>query len=109
MWNITLADYQQQAAKTAIYPEEAQVYYPSLGLAGEVGEVCNKVKKILRDNKDIEEVRDDLRAELGDVLWYLAALASDLDLSLQVIAELNLQKLQDRQERGVIQGSGDNR
>ncbi len=106
---MQLSAYQIAARRTAIYPEEAKVTYPALGLAGEVGEVCNKIKKVTRDGLSIDDIRSDLFKELGDVLWYLSALAHDLDISLENLAEQNLEKLQTRQERGTLQGSGDNR
>ena len=99
-------EYQEEAKKTAIYPDQYRVVYPALGLAGEAGEVAEKVKKHIRDGVlNVEE----LKKELGDVLWYLAAIASDLGLTLDDVAEANLQKLRSRQARGVISGNGDNR
>lgn len=83
--------------------------YLTLGLSGESGEVCNKFKKVIRDNKSIDELKSELKSELGDVLWYLANLSAELGFSLQEIAELNLQKLEDRKSRDVLSGSGDNR
>jgi NTP pyrophosphatase (non-canonical NTP hydrolase) len=103
---MTFDDYQAAAKKTAIYPEQYKVIYPALGLAGESGEVAEKVKKWIRDGKlDPEAVKK----ELGDVLWYVAAVASDLDLSLSDVAQTNVQKLESRQARGTLSGSGDNR
>lgn len=103
---MTLDEYQRAARETAIYPEQHRITYPALGLAGETGETVERVKKWLRDgNLD----RDALRKEIGDVLWYVANLAADLDLSLDEIAEANLVKLRSRRERGVLSGSGDNR
>lgn len=103
---MDLDDYQRAARETAIYPERHRITYPALGLAGETGETVERVKKWLRDgNLD----RDALRKEIGDVLWYVANLATDLDLSLDEIAEANLAKLRSRRERGVLSGSGDNR
>lgn len=104
---MNFKEYQELAKITAIYPESAKIFYPCLGLAGEVGEVCEKVKKHLRDGRvlDIE----DLKKELGDVLWYLSAVASDLGINLDDIASTNYEKLKSRQERNVLQGSGDNR
>lgn len=99
--------YQARANKTAIYPDSARVTYPLLGLIGEVGEFANKYKKVIRDGKIF--TKDDMESELGDILWYINALASDAGLSLERIAELNIQKLRDRQKRGVLGGSGDNR
>jgi len=98
--------YQNAAAQTAIYKHEHQVIYPALGLAAEAGEVANKVKKILRDGKfDREAIAD----EVGDCLWYIAALCRDLNVSMSDLAAANLKKLQDRKERGVISGNGDKR
>jgi NTP pyrophosphatase (non-canonical NTP hydrolase) len=103
---MTFDDYQAAAKKTAIYPEQYKVIYPALGLAGESGEVAEKVKKWIRDGKlDPEAVKK----ELGDVLWYVAAVASDLDLSLSDVAQTNVQKLESRQARGTLSGNGDNR
>lgn len=115
--NVTLDlyafdDYQREARKTAIYPREQRVVYPALKLAGEAGEVAEKVGKIIRDSESkfhTAAARDSLKKEIGDVLWYCAAIASDLNLSLRDIADANLEKLASRQERGVLQGSGDER
>ena len=99
-------DYQRAAVSTAIYKKEHAVIYPALGLAAEAGEVANKVKKILRDGKfDREAIAD----EVGDCMWYIAALCRDLNIDMQQIANNNIKKLKDRLERGVISGSGDNR
>lgn len=83
------------------------MFYPTLGLSGESGEIANKVKKVMRGDPgaDFSGVPD----ELGDVLWYLAAIASDLGVSLEDVARENIEKLFDRRARGVIKGSGDNR
>lgn len=104
-------EYQEEASKTAIYPKPIGLAYVALGLAGEAGEIANKVKKVYRDNggKLLPETRYDLADELGDVLWYVAAVASELDYDLETIADKNLQKLQSRQERGMLRGSGDER
>jgi NTP pyrophosphatase (non-canonical NTP hydrolase) len=99
--------YQGVANTTAIYPPEHAVTYPLLGLAGEVGEFANKWKKTIRDGRPVDI--DDARKELGDILWYVNATASDLNLSLGDIAHENIVKLLSRQERGVLGGSGDNR
>jgi len=104
--------YEQEAAKTAIYPCRGDnVIYPVLGLVGEAGEIANKVKKIQRDHASVmpEEMRQSLGQEIGDCLWYLAALAYELDFALCDLAEANLEKLAQRQQRGTLQGSGDNR
>lgn len=99
--------YQLLAKTTAIYPENARITYPCLGLAGEVGEVCEKVKKHIRDGRVLD--KEDLTKELGDVLWYLSALAGDLGIDLEDVAKTNYEKLKSRMERNVISGSGDNR
>jgi NTP pyrophosphatase (non-canonical NTP hydrolase) len=109
---MDLQAYQQQASRTARYPDVgANPIYPTLGLCGETGEVAEKVKKVLRDDGGVfsDALRADLALELGDVLWYLARLASELDLDLAAIAEANLAKLASRAERNVIAGSGDRR
>jgi len=164
------AEYLEFVRETAIYPRQYAVIYPSLGLVGEVGELANKVKKVIRDNHgDVRRFRNDLKAELGDCLWYYFALMDDLGKALPAewadewvralpggdnlidkiimvshwasllayepsdpdaadicimdmeyvayhlnttlgdIADLNAAKLRSRQERGVLQGSGDNR
>ena len=104
--NLTLNKYQEEAVRTAIYPHTAQITYPAMGLANEAGEVLGKIKKIVRDGTFN---RCDIVDELGDVLWYAAALARDLDVTLEEVAERNLTKLASRQERGTLKGSGDKR
>ncbi len=103
--------YQRSAAGTAIYPEQHRITYPALGMAGEAGEVANKVKKLIRDGPENrpETWREDIASEIGDVLWYCAALASDLNLSLGMIAAQNLIKLDKRKDKGTLGGSGDTR
>jgi|TARA_R110000765_G_C18659062_1_gene576559 NTP pyrophosphatase (non-canonical NTP hydrolase) len=109
--SLTFDSYQKQAKKTAIYPKSADIMYPALGLTGEAGEVANKVKKIVRDGRENSppDWREQIAYELGDVLWYCAALASDLGLSLGRIATENADKLSGRKERGTLGGSGDSR
>jgi len=104
-------DYQTAARETAVYPWHLSCIYPTLGLCGEAGEVAEKVKKIHRDKHGTPD-QSDLEAiekELGDVLWYLSNIASDMNLSLDHIAKLNLEKLAARAARGVLHGSGDDR
>ena len=104
--------YQDVAESTAVYPDKGDnLYYPALGLAGEAGEVCEKIKKIMRDHKGhfTEDNVEEISKELGDVLWYVAMLAVEFNIALSSVAEDNLAKLQDRINRGVIKGSGDNR
>lgn len=103
--------YQELAKTTAIYPKKYKLVYPALGLAGEAGEVAEKVKKLIRDTDGMvtETFKENIAKELGDVLWYISAIASDLELNLDYIATLNYEKLKSRQERDAIGGSGDNR
>ena len=105
-------DYQSKSRRTAGYPTIGHpVIYPTLGLINEAGEVAGKIKKVFRDKggEISEETREALKAELGDVLWYVAQVATELDLSMDEIAEYNIAKLYDRLERGKIKGDGDNR
>lgn len=105
-------EYQTKSRKTAGYPAIGHsVIYPTLGLINEAGEVAGKIKKVFRDKggEISEETREALKAELGDVLWYIAQVATELELSLDEIAEHNIAKLYDRLERGKIKGEGDNR
>lgn len=104
-------DYQSIAKSTAVYPDEYKVIYPALGLNGEAGEIAEKVKKILRDKEGMISPTERLGIihELGDVLWYVAALATDMGIKLDEIAVLNRRKLEGRKENGTIHGNGDNR
>lgn len=105
-------DYQDKAFATAHYPSIGAKYvYPALGLAGEVGEVVEKVKKIFRNYNGVitDEYRDLIKKELGDVLWYVAVLSQELEFKLEDVAQLNLEKLASRAERGVLHSEGDNR
>lgn len=105
-------EYQKLASTTAVYPKIGNnIYYPALGLAGEAGEVADKISKVMRDTNDIvtDEMRISLEKELGDVLWFLSQLATELDLSLDEIAENNIRKLKSRKERNKLHGSGDDR
>jgi len=105
-------DYQQEARKTAVYPDVgSNFWYPALGLAGESGEVAERVKKLYRDyNGKVDSAfYIQLRKELGDVLWYVANLASEAGMSLGNIADNNLLKLRDRKNRGVLHGDGGER
>ena len=106
---MIMDSYQRVARKTVIYPRKQMIIYPALGLAGEAGEVCEKVKKYLRQDYDLDELKEIVEDELGDVLWYIANLATDLGLSLDNLAAKNLAKLHDRKERNVIKGEGDDR
>mgnify|MGYP001084349361 CR=1 FL=1 len=109
---MDLNEFQENARKTAIYPNIGSNYvYPTLGLVGESGEIAEKVKKVIRDNKGIFDDKNKLEIikELGDVLWYLSNLSSELGFSLEDVARVNLEKLKSRKNRGKIKGSGDNR
>lgn len=109
---MTFEEYQAEARKTAIYPNIDNNYiYPTLGLAGEAGEVAEKIKKVIRDNEGIvsEEKKAEITKELGDVLWYVANLSKELGISLEEVAAKNIEKLQSRQKRDELHGSGDNR
>ena len=103
-------EYQREARKTAIYPNLGHNFiYPTLGLCGESGEVAEKIKKVIRDNEGqiSNEVKTKIMNELGDVLWYVANLATELHLNLDIIAQSNIDKLKDRQQRNMIKGDGD--
>lgn len=109
---MNLSDYQHLSRRTAQYPSIGHaVIYPALGLTNEAGEVAGKIKKIFRDKAGVigEADREALKAELGDVLWYLAQVCTELDLSLEDVAQHNLDKLASRQARGAIGGEGDER
>jgi len=108
---MTFNEYQNEAAQTAVYSDNSKIIYPALGLSNEAGEVLGKIKKVLRDNNGVYSPANvvEIGKEIGDVLWYIAALSRDLGLDMNAIAENNIAKLKDRMNRGVIQGSGDNR
>ena len=104
-------EYQRLASTTAKYPEDTGLVYTVLGMASEAGEVAGKLKKVFRDDagKISPERREQLLSEVGDVLWYVAMVAMELGSSLSAVAEANLDKLLDRDTRGVIGGDGDTR
>jgi NTP pyrophosphatase (non-canonical NTP hydrolase) len=114
--SLNFEEYQKEAMKTAQYPFLGyNLVYPAMGLAGEAGEYCDKIKKMWR-NKGVMDTslltiqeRVEIIKELGDVLWYIAASAKELDTDLEFIAISNITKLQSRRERGVIKSEGDNR
>ncbi len=108
--------YQEEAWSTAMYPNMgSNLIYPALGLVGEAGEVAEKVKKLWRNEGKTkgESLSDqeclELSKEIGDVLWYCAAMAQEIGLDLDFIADQNISKLQSRKERNVIKAQGDNR
>lgn len=112
---MTFDEYQKAAHATAIYPSEVALAYVTMGLVGEAGEIANKVKKVYRDgDSDVRAeftARGDesLAKELGDVLWYCAELATVIGVNLGDVAANNIAKLQSRQQRNALGGSGDNR
>jgi NTP pyrophosphatase (non-canonical NTP hydrolase) len=110
--SISATLYQEKASETAIFPKNKAMEYLTLGLTGEAGEIANKVKKLIRDGAAQDEYlakRIEIGYEIGDVLWYCAVLAKEMEMDLGHIMENNLQKLADRKKRGTLSGSGDNR
>lgn len=111
---MTFDEYQKKAIQTAVHKEKdfwSSAVYRTLGLTGEAGEVAEKMKKIIRDKGGVVSDSDkaEIVKELGDVLWYVQALADYLDVPLEQVAKGNLDKLASRKDRGKIKGSGDNR
>jgi NTP pyrophosphatase (non-canonical NTP hydrolase) len=109
---MNFEEYQKKSRKTALYPKIGEGFvYPTMGLAGEAGEVAEKVKKIFRDKNGVvdEDTKNTIKKELGDVLWYVSQIATEFNLSLDEIAEENIEKLYSRMERGTLNGDGDNR
>lgn len=108
--------YQKEALRYAKYPDIGNTFvFPVLALTEEAGEIAGKVKKLMRDKAVFtpaqlsQEDTEALVKEMGDVLWYLAALAKELGVGLDTVAQKNLEKIEGRHERGTLQGSGDNR
>lgn len=109
---MTFIDYQLKVRQSAFYPNiGSNLSYPCLGLAGETGEVCDKIKKIIRDKEGVVSTEDveEIKKELGDVLFYIAAQAWELGITLESVAQANIDKIADRKKRGKLKGSGDNR
>lgn len=108
---MNLNEYQTEAARTAIYPADHGITYTVLGLASEAGELAGKWKKIIRDKGGHMILADRVAMvdELGDVLWYVAMVAEELEVSLAAVAERNVDKLASRANRGKLGGSGDDR
>jgi len=109
---MNFGEYQKLSRETVIYPDPGNNFvYPTLGLAGEAGEVSDKVSKIIRDKggKIDEESRKEVAHELGDLLWYMSQLATELSLSLDEVASCNIEKLKSRLERKQLHGNGDHR
>lgn len=108
----TFETYQRESRKTwSVIATDHSIVYPTLGLTNEAGEVAGKIKKIFRDKggQISEEDRHALKKELGDVLWYLTQICTELDLTLEEVAEANIIKLFSRLERGKIAGDEDKR
>lgn len=113
---MDFAEYQEQSRKTAIYPNLGDnLPYLTLGITSEAGEVSDRVKKFIRDDgftsiKNLnQDQKDGLASEVGDVLWYVSQIATELDISLEKIAEINIKKLHSRMDRDKLGGSGDYR
>lgn len=109
---LTFDEYQVAMRQTAFYPNIGKNWtFPALGLAGETGEVCDKIKKIIRDEKGrlTKKNREFLKKELGDVLFYIAAQAWELGYQLSEVAEGNIEKTLDRKRRHKLAESGDER
>ncbi len=109
---MTFDEYQKTSKETAVYkPGDTVLYYLGLGVTGEAGEIAEKLKKILRNHDGVidDDARDNLKKEMGDVLWYLSQLSTELGLSFSDVAQTNITKLQDRKDRNVLKGAGDNR
>jgi NTP pyrophosphatase (non-canonical NTP hydrolase) len=105
MREITINQYQNESEKTAVYPGKmypAGITYTIMGMVGEAGEIANKYKKILRKQGQPYAHREDLMDELGDVLWYVSALAGELGYTLGEVAEHNLEKLAARKQSGTL-------
>lgn len=108
---ITLNEYQKFTASTAVYNKKHALFYLGLGLAGESGEVANKIKKVIRDNNGIvtPEIREAIIEELGDIEWYISEIATALGVNLGEIFDGNVKKISSRKNRNKLHGSGDNR
>lgn len=110
---MTLEEYQKATNETAVYPKEDNlgIIYASLGLASEAGEVAGKYKKVIRDMNGVmtDEVKKEMGKEVGDTLWYVSQVCTELGLSLEEVASANIEKLRSRKERGQLSGNGDNR
>ena len=105
-------EYQKKAATPSAYPKlEGPFMFPLVGMGGELGEIFEKVKKLFRDQGGniTQEFKDDIKKEIGDVLWYLTMFAQEFDITLEEVAQANLDKCIDRKKRNVVRGDGDNR
>ena len=111
---MDFSEYERLAARTATWSgkqKEHLLAYIALGVAGEGGEVAEKIKKVIRNDEGVvtDEQREAIKQEIGDVLWYLAMLSRELGFPFEEAAKANIQKLADRAARGVIKSTGDNR
>ena len=105
---MTFEEYQRETMKTAVYDKEVAVTYLALGLTSEAGEVAGKSQKVVRGDTEYVDT-DEIKKELGDVLWYVSQMAFTFGLGLEDIAQANVDKLRSRMERDKIKGDGDNR
>ena len=104
--------YQKFVRKISFYPNVGNnLSYPALGLAGETGEVCDKIKKVIRDDggKLSKKVKQEITKELGDILFYIAAQCNELDIKFSEVVKANVEKIMSRKKRNKLMGSGDNR
>lgn len=109
---MNFSEYQAIAKTTAIYPTIGHpVIYPTLGLAGETGEVVEKIKKLFRDSNGVLDIntKELITKELGDILWYVSQISVELNINLQHVAETNIKKLHQRKIENKLKGSGDTR
>jgi len=108
---MELNEYQKQALSTAVYPLDSEIIYPALGLCGEAGEVAEKIKKVLRDGGSFTNPKTvvAIAKELGDVLFYIAAIADNLGLTMDDVGNINLEKLRMRRKANTLKGNGDDR
>lgn len=109
---MNFKEYQKESRKTAVYPDQGKNYiYPLLGLAGESGEVVEKFKKMIRNNDGVmdDKIRESIKKEFGDLLWYIAQICTEIGIDLDDVAVTNIEKLKDRTKRGVIKSEGDSR
>jgi len=106
---MTFNEYDTKAFALKAYPDPNRFIYTTMKLCGEAGEVAEKIGKSFRGDYPLESKRDEIVKELGDVLWYINAIANEFGSSLEEVAAVNLNKLYDRKDRGVLKGDGDNR
>jgi NTP pyrophosphatase (non-canonical NTP hydrolase) len=110
---VDFKEYQKESVRSDlnVVVKESNLAYYALGLCDEAGEVAGKVKKLYRDHNGVltEEYKKEIEKELGDVVWYLSQMCTKLGVSFEEVAEMNLEKLKSRMDRGKLTGSGDNR